>query len=203
LFVKICGITSVRDAQLAVDAGADAIGLNFYQKSSRYLTPAKARRIVEALPSFVWAVGIFVNESLEFVRDVTEVARLDVAQLHGDERPSYVKQLVGRTMKALHVDEAPALALARGYASVEALVLDAAQPGFGGGGLTFDWSLAKTLAAQRPILLAGGLTPANVARAVKAVRPFGVDVASGVESAPGIKDARKLAAFIRAARSSS
>lgn len=201
VFVKICGVTSIDDARMAVDAGADAIGLNFYAKSSRYLSVAKARTIVDALPAFVWAVGIFVNESLEVVREIKQAAKLDVAQLHGDERPTYVKQLAGRTMKALHVDEAPVEALARGYSSVEALVLDAAQPGFGGGGVTFDWALAKQLAAKRPILLAGGLTPQNVARAVKTVRPFGVDVASGVESSPGIKDARKVAAFIRAARS--
>ena len=200
-FVKICGVTSVADALMAVEAGADAVGLNFYPKSSRYLTVAKAKAIVDALPPFVWAVGVFVNAPLEKVRAVKGQVGLDVVQFHGDERPTTVRGCPGRTMKALHVADAPIDALARGFTSVDALVLDAAQPGYGGGGATFDWALARSLASQRPILLAGGLTPDNVGKAVKTVRPFGVDVASGVESKPGIKDARKVAAFIRAARS--
>jgi len=201
LFVKICGVTSVADAVMAAEAGADAVGLNFYPKSSRYLSLKQARAIAAALPPFVWAIGVFVNEDLDAVARIRDALRLDAVQFHGDERPAAIKGFGGRTLKALHVGAEPVDAVARGFTSVEALVLDAAQPGFGGGGVTFDWAFAASLAKMRPILLAGGLTPRNVAQAVKAVRPFGVDVASGVEAHPGVKDAKKVKAFIRAARS--
>jgi phosphoribosylanthranilate isomerase len=197
--VKICGVTSVADARQAALAGADAIGLNFYRRSKRCVSVATARAIVEALPPLVWAVGVFVDEPLASLRRIAREVGLHALQLHGHEPAAFAARLALPTFKALHVAQAPPDA--SGFERVQALVLDAAQPGFGGGGLAFDWKLARAIARQRPVLLAGGLTPKNVAAAIRAVRPWGVDVASGVEAAPGIKDPRKVAAFIRAARS--
>jgi phosphoribosylanthranilate isomerase len=197
--VKVCGVTSVRDARFVADAGADAIGLNFFEGSKRCVDLDTARAIVGALPPFVWAVGVFVNASLRSIAHTSRQVGLHAVQLHGDESSAFAAKLALPVFKALHVgDVAPD---ARGFPTVDALVLDAAQAGYGGGGVAFDWRLARRLAQQRPVLLAGGLTPRNVAHAVRAVRPYGVDVASGVESQPGIKDPKKVAAFIRAARS--
>ncbi len=200
LFIKICGVTSVRDALMAADAGADAIGLNFYAASPRYVSVSRARTIAQSLPAFVWVVGIFVNESPTKVQRISKSVGLDVLQFHGDEKPAQLAQLKGRVMKAIHIGDAPVDAVARSFSSVDALVLDAAQPGYGGGGVTFDWALARRIAAKRRVLLAGGLNADNVGDAIAKVRPFGVDVASGVESAPGVKDARKVSAFVSAAR---
>lgn len=197
--VKICGITTVADALLAARLGADAIGLNFFPGSKRFVEPAVARAIVQALPPLVWAVGVFVNEPLRALERVARHVGLHAVQLHGEETEAFAARLRLPTWKALAVGDAPPDG--RGYPQVQALVLDAAQPGHGGGGVTFDWRLARAVARQRPVLLAGGLTPHNVAAAIRAVRPWGVDVASGVESSPGHKHPRKLAAFLRAARS--
>jgi phosphoribosylanthranilate isomerase len=200
LFIKVCGLTTPGDAVLAARAGADAVGLNFYPGSKRVVTVAAARRIVRALPPFVWVVGVFVDASrAEVLRTAREVG-LDAVQLHGDEPPALVASLGLRTVKALQVGHRPVTALARRYAAADLLLLDTAQAAHGGGGVAFDWALAKGLARRRPVLLAGGLTPENVAEAVRAVRPFGVDVASGVERRPGVKDPRKLSAFVAAAR---
>lgn len=203
LFVKICGVTSVDDACFAAEAGTDAIGLNFYRRSPRAVSVAVAKQIVAALPPFVWTVGIFVDESATTLKRIADAVRLDAVQLHGRESPQFVKRLHRRTLKAIHVSSMSVDALAARYETADALVLDAAQPNFGGGGITFDWKFARSVAAQRAILLAGGLTPKNVAEAVRFVQPFGVDVASGVEKAPGVKDAKKVRAFIRAARGAS
>jgi phosphoribosylanthranilate isomerase len=200
LLVKVCGITSPRDGVLAASLGADALGLNFYPGSKRVITVEVARRIVQALPPFVWVVGVFVNASRASVRRVARIVGLHAAQLHGDEAPAYVSGLGLPTVKALHVAGKPVASQARRYVAADVLLLDAAQAGYGGGGVAFDWGLARELAARRPVLLAGGLTPDNVAEAVRTVRPLGVDVASGVETRPGVKDARKLDAFITAAR---
>ena len=200
LFIKVCGLTTPGDAVAAVRAGADALGLNFYPGSKRVVTVAAARRIVEALPPFVWVVGVFVDAGrAEVLRTAREVG-LDAVQLHGGESPAFVASLGLRTVKALPVGGAPVTGLARRFAAADLLLLDTAQRGHGGGGVAFDWRLARGLARRRPVLLAGGLTPANVAEAVRTVRPFGVDVASGVERRPGVKDPRKLKAFVAAAR---
>lgn len=197
--VKICGITTVADATMAVRAGADAIGLNFYERSSRVVSVARARRIVASLPPFVWAVGVFVNATAATINRLCREVGLHVVQLHGDEPEALISSLHRPVYRALHVGTKRLVVSS--FRSASALVLDAAQPGFGGGGRTFDWSRAKAIAARRPVLLAGGLTPENVAAAIATVHPLGVDVASGVESKPGTKDPRAVAEFVRAARS--
>jgi phosphoribosylanthranilate isomerase len=200
LVVKICGITTPDDAALAASAGADAIGLNFWHGSKRVVSVAQARRIIGAVPPFVWVVGVFVNAKVAEVQAIARAVGLHGVQLHGDESPREASRIGLFTIKALRVKDASVDAEVRRYGKVDALLLDAAQSGYGGGGMTFDWRLARRIAKERPILLAGGLDPTNVGRAVKEVRPLGVDVASGVERAPGIKDERKVRAFIRAAR---
>ena len=200
LVVKICGITTPDDAALAASAGADAIGLNFWHGSKRVVSVAQARRIIGAVPPFVWVVGVFVNAKVAEVQAIARAVGLHGVQLHGDESPREASRTGLFTIKALRVKDTSVEAEVRRYGKVDALLLDAAQSGYGGGGKTFDWRLARRIAKERPMLLAGGLDPTNVGRAVKAVRPLGVDVASGVERAPGIKDERKVRAFIRAAR---
>lgn len=196
--VKICGITSVEDALVAADLGADAIGLNFYPKSKRFLDVKTARSIVERLPPLVWVVGVFVNASARTMGQVAKSVGLHAVQLHGDEKARLASTLSLPTFKAVHVgDRLPSL---RGVKAFSGLVLDATQEGYGGGGKAFDWSLAREIAEKHSVLLAGGLTPSNVRAAIRAVRPWGVDVATGVEVEPRKKDPRKVAAFIKAAR---
>lgn len=204
--VKICGITNLEDARAAVEAGADALGFNFWPRSKRYVTPARAREIIEALPPGVLLVGVFVNEEgpEEVARKVSE-SGVGAAQLHGDETPEFCRRLRGLMLiKALRVGEGFRAEAAAGYGA-EAILLDAfSTEERGGTGRTFDWSVAKTTRALVPkLFLAGGLTPENVAEAVRAVKPYGVDVCSGVESAPGRKDFARMRRFIEAARSAS
>jgi phosphoribosylanthranilate isomerase len=232
--VKICGLTNLADAQAALAAGADMLGFIFFPKSPRYVTPERAREIVQALKfdrrpptavachscppavggplSAVATVGVFVNASSEAIAQVLAFCGLDLAQLHGEEPPQMVTgDLRGRSYKALRprsLDEA--LDLASRYAPRSPLRDEDRRPAFlvdayhphlrGGTGETGDWSLAATLAGRYPLLLAGGLSPANVAGAVRAVCPWGVDVSSGVESAPGQKDHAALRAFVAAAK---
>jgi phosphoribosylanthranilate isomerase len=204
LKVKICGITNAEDATVAVEAGADALGFVFYRKSPRYIDPTLARQIVMGLPPLVIPVGVFVDEEQQIVRNIMDDCGLAVAQLHGHESAIYCKEL-GRTVwKALRVkDRSTFLALAefRGRAGVRGFVLDAySDQAYGGTGQVIDWQLAAEVAKAANILLAGGLTPDNVGKAIEGVRPYGVDVSSGVESAPGKKDHEKVRAFIRAAK---
>ena len=199
--VKICGITNVRDARAAVRLGADALGFNFFPRSPRYVEPPRVRAILAALPPFVTAVGLFVNESADTVRRVCDQVGLLTVQLHGEERPSVVDALRGLTrIKAFRIrDEADLKQLSR-Y-QVEAYLLDAFVPGKQGGtGVTFNWDLARQAQPVGPIILAGGLTPENVGDAVLQARPYAVDVASGVEDRPGSKDRELIAAFIRNAK---
>lgn len=198
--VKICGITCREDALHAAACGADALGFVFYPGSPRCVTPERARAIIEALPPFVARVGLFVNETPERIRSVADVCGLDVLQLHGDETPEACSYPPQRVVKALRVRDAASLA-EHGRYRVAALLLDAwVAQSYGGTGRRFNWELAETVARQRPVILAGGLTPGNVAAAVGQVRPYGVDVSSGVELAPGRKDPDKVAQFIRMAR---
>jgi phosphoribosylanthranilate isomerase len=199
--VKICGVTSVEDALMCVGAGADAIGVNFAAGSPRCIDLELARSIVAALPAKVVKVGVFVDATTAQLRVAIDRAELGCVQLHGDESPELVAAFLPHAYKALRVRGREALALAAAYPG-EHILLDAYVPGVAGGtGATFDWTVAAELARVRQVTLAGGLTPANVADAVRAVRPFCVDVASGVESAPGRKDEAKVRAFISAARS--
>jgi phosphoribosylanthranilate isomerase len=201
--VKICGITNVADAQHAVACGADALGLVFFDKSPRCLSPEAARAIIAELPPLVTAVGLFVNEAPDRIRQTADYCGLDVLQLHGDEPPGACLLPPYRVIKALRVKDAESLER-RGEYAVSALLLDAWVAGaYGGTGRSFDWRLAAQVALERRVLLAGGLDPQNVAAAVAAVRPYGVDVSSGVEAVPGKKDPAKVSAFIRAAKAAS
>ena len=201
--VKVCGITNLDDALAASEAGADALGFNFYARSPRYLTLAEARRIVAEMPASVLCIGVFVNEDHPAVVErMAGEAGLSAVQLHGDEPPDYCAAL-GRlkVIKALRVGEDFAPAAATRY-PVTSVLLDAFHArARGGTGETFDWALARRTRELVPQLyLAGGLTPENVEGAIAAVSPYAVDVCSGVELAPGRKDAARVRAFVAAVR---
>jgi phosphoribosylanthranilate isomerase len=199
--VKICGVTNVADALAAAGAGADMIGLNFYEKSPRQLALATAVEISRALPPFVLRVGVFVDAAPDFILRALGECNLSLLQFHGAETSEFCTQFGLMSMKAFRIRDEKSLAELTHY-QTDAFLLDAhSQSGLGGTGEKFNWDLA--VAAQnfgKPIFLAGGLTPENVADAVRQVRPFAVDVASGVESAPGKKDRAKVKAFIQAVR---
>jgi len=200
--IKICGITNETDALHAVACGADALGFVFYGGSPRCVEAETVRAIVARLPATVTAVGLFVNEEAEVVNTVAKTSGISLVQLHGDETPEYCRRIERPVMKALRVRDEQSLAGWQDY-PVAALLLDAWHPDkFGGTGETGDWQLAAQMARQTTIILAGGLTPDNVAEAVKMVKPQGVDVSSGVESSPGHKDPEKVKAFITNARES-
>ena len=202
--VKICGITNADDAAAAVEAGADALGFNFYRKSPRYIEPALAKQIVAGLPPFVMPVGVFVNEDVTTVRSIMDACGLTIAQLHGDESAAYCEQLARPVIKALRLkDRASFLTLAefQGRSGVRGFILDTfSESAYGGTGQVTDWALASEAAKCATILLAGGLTSANVGEAIRAVHPYGVDVSSGVERVPGRKDHAKIRAFLDAVR---
>jgi phosphoribosylanthranilate isomerase len=206
--VKICGIKTLEDALRAVEAGADLLGFNFYPPSPRYISPPDCARLVAGLHSRgaqVLAVGVFVNQPVENILPVLEACGLELAQLSGDEPPEALDDLHGRGFKALRPGPGEAaLRQAACYARrglPPALLVDAHSPGqYGGTGQTGNWEVARRVAAAYPLLLAGGLRPENVARAVRAVRPWGVDVASGVEALPGLKDFQRMQAFVRSVR---
>jgi phosphoribosylanthranilate isomerase len=195
MFVKICGMTRVEDAMAAVDAGAGAIGFIFWPASPRFIDPHRARKIAAMLPPFVTAVGVFVNQPLDYVNGVSSLVRLGAVQLHGDETPAFAAAVTSPVIKAMSLGAGDVQA----WPAEVRLLLDVHDPVVRGGtGRTIDWTAAADVAAQRRILLAGGLTPDNVADAVARVRPFGIDVSSGVERAPGIKDHRRLQALFEA-----
>jgi len=198
--VKICGLTTVDDALRCIETGADAIGLNFWPGSPRCVDTARAREIVEAAGDRAAMVGVFVDFTLDRIREIFRETGIQWAQLHGDEPPELLAELLPNAYKALGVKDGSAIELARDYPG-EHLLLDASVPGMPGGtGRTFDWDIAAAVAKERKLTLAGGLTADNVAEAVRAVRPFRVDVASGVESEPGRKDPELVRRFIDAAK---
>jgi phosphoribosylanthranilate isomerase len=197
MFVKICGITSEEDALLAVALGADALGFVF-AASSRQVSMATARDIARRLPPEVLTVGVFRDELPERVVEITQAAGLRGAQLHGHESPEttrWVRERVRFVLQAFRAGD-PALEHARDHGA-DAVLLDSSVPG---GGRVFDWSLAHDAPLGLRLVLAGGLTPDNVGDAIRQVRPWGVDVSTGVETSPGHKDARKLRAFLKEAR---
>ena len=199
--VKICGITSAADALAAVDAGADALGFMFYAPSPRNVNFDVAAEIIRQLPPFVAKVGVFVNPAEDEVRRAIAECGLDTLQFHGEETPEFCRRFGLKTMKAFRVRDAESLRQTDAYAN-EAWLLDSYVAGqLGGTGARFNWDLATEAARGHTVLLAGGLTPENAAEAVRKVRPYGLDVSSGVESAPGRKDAAKVRAFIAAAKS--
>lgn len=200
--VKICGITNWADAQRACAEGADFLGFNFYPPSPRYIAPAKARRIARRLPRRIVAVGVFVNETEERTLAIARTVGLDYLQLHGDESPDATRRLQRSfpVIKAVRVRDSFRLAHLARFRHCAAILLD----GFdrrsrGGTGKTFRWDVAKRAKKYGQIFLAGGLTPDNIAEAIRAAQPYAVDVCSGVEATPGKKDAARLAALMRAA----
>lgn len=199
--VKICGITRVQDGLDAVRFGAHAIGLVFYAPSPRAVTPDQARAIVDALPPFVTAVGLFVNADAEAVRATLATVPLQLLQFHGDETPEYCAALGVPYLKAIRVRPGvDLLQYAQQFHVARGLLLDAYVQGVRGGtGATFDWTLIPN-SLPLPVVLSGGLDADNVGAAVRAVRPWAVDVSSGVESAKGIKDAAKIEAFMNGVR---
>jgi phosphoribosylanthranilate isomerase len=199
MFVKICGITRAEDADAAVEAGARALGFVFWPESPRFVDPYRARAIVSRLPAFVTTVGLFVNQPQEYVAGVAALVRLNAVQLHGDETVEYAAAIRHPVIKALTLGDA-----ADGWPERVTVLLDAHDPARRGGtGRTIDWTAAAAIAARRPILLAGGITPDNVVDAVARVRPFGIDVSSGVERSPGIKDRERMNALFEALNATS
>lgn len=198
--VKICGITQVADAKMALDAGADAIGLVF-AKSPRRVTRRAAQRIARAVGPWVSCVGVFVNEPLETARRIASSCGLDVIQLHGDEPAGYARELSEyKIIKSFRVAARADVRRAFSFPA-DALLFDSRVEGlFGGSGKSFDWKLLEGAALGRPVIVSGGLEPANVAEAVRRLRPYGVDVSSGVEKTPGRKDPRKVREFIHRAK---
>ncbi|MCU1753036.1 phosphoribosylanthranilate isomerase [Pseudomonas sp. 6D_7.1_Bac1] len=201
---KICGITRIEDALAAVDAGADAIGLVFYAKSPRAVTVQQARAIIAALPPFVTTVGLFVNASRCELGEILDAVPLDLLQFHGDETPTDCEGYHRPYIKALRVKAGDDIAAScDAYAKASGILLDTYVEGVPGGtGEAFDWSLIPQ-GLSKPIILAGGLSAANVAEAIARVHPYAVDVSGGVEQSKGIKDHAKIRAFIKAVRSSS
>jgi phosphoribosylanthranilate isomerase len=201
--VKICGITNAADALAAVEAGANLLGFNFYEKSARYLTESAAAKIRSQVPENVESVGIFVNASAADIAALCNSLKLHAAQLHGDEPPEAVAELTRSVpvIKAFRVEPEFSLKTFGEYSDAFAFLLDAATPGqYGGTGRTTDWDVARRAAKDHRIILAGGLKVENVAAAVRIVRPYGIDVASGVESKPGKKDHGRLREFIQEVR---
>ncbi len=201
--IKICGITNLPDAQLAVELGADALGFVFYPKSPRYIPVSKAADICNALPPFVTKVGVFVDELEYEIEKALNECLLNALQFHGDEPPGFCQKFPAKSIKAIRVRDESSLRAATEY-DVDAVLLDTyTESERGGTGKTFDWALAlraKVLLAP-PVILSGGLTSGNVQEAVRRVRPYAVDVSSGVEREPGKKDPEKLRRFIELCRS--
>jgi len=203
--VKICGITNEADAQVAVAAGADALGFVFVPGTPRWITVVQAATVIRGLPPFVARVGLFVDAPPAWIHEVAGAVGLDTVQLHGEETPDVCRTFWGalKVLKAFRVRGPETLARLPDYEQVvDAFLLDAFVPGVAGGtGATFDWSQAVAAQALgRPVILAGGLTPDNVAEAIRRVQPFAVDVSSGVEASPGRKDAEKIRRFLSEAR---
>jgi phosphoribosylanthranilate isomerase len=197
--LKICGMTRMGDALHAVREGATAIGFVFWKESPRYIEPERAGEIAAALPPSVKAVGVFVNEPLDSIRETARVARLRMVQLHGDEPPAYVDQIEQPVIRAVSLDTVEETAWT--WPAETTLLLDSTDPSRSGAGrASVDWSRAALATRTRRVVLAGGLTPDNIEEAIVTVRPIGVDVASGVESAPGVKDLDKVARFLTNAR---
>jgi len=200
LWIKICGVTSVDDALAVADSGADAIGLNFVAGSPRHISVALARSIVDAVGPRVEWIGVFADAEESVLRDTRAQVGLDAWQLHGSESPDLLDRLGDAAFKAVRIGDSADVALAAAYGGQRLLVDAKISGSLGGTGESFDWSLLAPLQGKRRVVLAGGLRPDNVARAVAEVRPFGIDTASGVESAPGRKNAELVQRFVAEAR---
>ena len=198
--VKICGTTSLKDAFLAVENGADAIGFIFYKMSPRNISQKEAKEIILQLPPFIETVGVFVNETSDKINRIAEQCKLNSIQLHGEESPALCRRVKRKVIKAFRVKNADSLKSIASY-DVSGFLLDSYNGGSKGGtGQVFDWNLALRVKKQGPVILAGGLNPYNVFTAIHRVKPYGVDVCSGVENSPGIKDHEKIREFIKSVR---
>ena len=199
MLVKICGITRLEDAEAAIELGAGAIGFVFWPKSPRYMDPERARTIVAALPPFIATVGVFVDQTARLVNGIAARVGLSTVQLHGDEPIEMLGEIERPVVKAMALRASTTAEEADAWPSRVRLLIDAHDPDQRGGtGRVVDWKRAAAVAARRPVLLAGGLNAANVADAIRTVKPFGIDVSSGVESSPGIKDHSRLRALFDA-----
>ena len=201
--VKICGMTQLKDALFAVEQGVDAVGFIFYKKSPRAVTMKTVREIITKLPPLVDTVGVFVNESAERLNKIADYCGLDLVQLHGEESPAFCRKIRRRVIKAFRVKDLQSIKQLEKF-PVSGFLLDTFSDDLHGGtGKTFDWNLALPAKKMGPVLLAGGLTPRNILQAVRQVRPYGIDVCSGVEKSPRIKDLEKVRAFLKNIRSGS
>lgn len=199
--VKICGITSLEDALFAIEAGADALGFVFSEESQRAISVEKVSGIISGLPPFVSTVGVFVNEGADVINAIVREAGLDAVQLHGNEPPELCREINSRVIKAFRVKNKKILGQGIDRYRLSAYLLDTyADDAAGGTGKTFDWAVAKSAKKYGRIILSGGLTPDNVRDAIKAAGPYAVDVSSGVEKSPGIKDRKKVSSFIKRAK---
>ena len=195
--VKVCGMTSLKDALNAVEGGADAVGFIFYKKSPRSVTMKTVREIVLELPPFVDTVGVFVDETAEQINKIADYCNLDIIQLHGNESPTFCKKIRRKVIKAFRIKDMQSVKKISNF-QVSGFLLDTfSEKLHGGTGKVFDWNLALPAKKFGPVIMAGGLTPNNVQQAVRQIRPYGVDVCSGVESEPGIKDHKKVRAFLK------
>jgi len=201
--VKICGMTQLKDALFAVEQGVDAVGFIFYKKSPRAVMMKTVREIITKLPPLVDTVGVFVNESAERLNKIADYCGLDLVQLHGEESPAFCRKIHRRVIKAFRVKDVQSIKQLEKF-PVSGFLLDTFSDDLHGGtGKSFDWNLALPAKKMGPVVLAGGLTPRNILQAVRQVRPYGVDVCSGVEKSPGIKDLEKVRAFLKNIRSGS
>ncbi|MDY6861408.1 MAG: phosphoribosylanthranilate isomerase [Thermodesulfobacteriota bacterium] len=199
--IKICGITSINDAICASECGADALGFVFYPKSPRHIDIKKAASIMKELPPFINRAGLFVNPFNEEIFKVLDSCDIDIIQLHGNESPEFCEGLPKRVIKAIRIKDASTLNLISKYNNCSGILLDTfSSYSYGGTGKTFSWDMAKEVSKKRSIILAGGLNEKNIKNAIIEVKPYGVDISSGVESSPGRKDYKKIKNFITIVR---
>jgi phosphoribosylanthranilate isomerase len=198
--VKVCGITNAVDASRAVELGADALGFIFYKGSKRFIDPRDARPIISTLPPFISAVGVFVNQGIPEIIEAVAVSGIDTVQLHGDETPEFCAMLPYKLIKAVRVQETVNTAEVELY-PVRAILFDKhSDESYGGTGMSFDWGALRDIKLSKKLILSGGLTPENVSLAIEIVKPYGVDVSTGVEDSPGKKNHAKMRKFIEAVK---
>lgn len=198
--IKICGITNIEDALLSVDLGANALGFVFYKGSKRYIEPDHAKSIISKLPPFVTTVGVFANQDLDEIRNIKEEVGFDIFQLHGDEPADFCMKLKGKVIKAIRVKDSIDPKEIESYPTQAILFDNYTTEAYGGTGEAFGWEILKGFDTSKKIILSGGLTPENVARAIRIVNPYAVDVSTGVEENPGKKNPDKLKRFIKAVK---
>ena len=198
--VKICGITNYKDAAKSLDYGADALGFIFYEKSKRYINPKEAAKIIKELPPFLTKVAVFVDSSFRQINKITSELSINTVQLHGNETPEFCAKFKQTVIKALRIRTSVNLQEVDSFPAQAILFDTFSETEFGGTGKSFDWNILKNLRTDKKIILSGGLNPDSIEQAIKTVRPYAVDVSSGVEKSPGIKDHTKIKKFIEAVK---